>query len=230
MLAYISVGLGFWFFWANFPNIALPIFLTISLVHFGLGDLRNNFQNKNFGPFEKFVAIFSHGSLVPIVIPTFHPEKTFFIFRMLGGTHHFLHNFLLIGFIFWCATLTVFCLIAFRNSFWKISVYEVIVLAILCYQLDPIISFTAYFCGIHTWRHITSIKQLYNSIDEFNQTIYKSIPFLTTTFIVLGVLVTFYSLNDNMKFTESLIKAVFILLASLTVPHMIFIDKFIHNR
>ncbi len=230
LLVYISTGIGFWLFWANFPNIALLIFLTISLVHFGLGDLRKNFPNQTDGTFEKLAAIFSHGGLVPIAIPIFHPEKTFFIFYILGGTHQFLHTFFLIGFIFWCATLTIFCIMAFHNSFWKKSVYEVIVLVISCYHLDPIIYFTFYFCVIHTWRHVTSIRQLYNSIDEFYQAIYKSIPFLIITFIIIGALLAHYIINENIKFTDSLIKTVFILLASLTVPHMIFIDKFIHNR
>ncbi len=230
LFSYLSAGIGFWFFWANFPNIALLIFLTISVAHFGLGDVRNHFQNHNVGTLEKFVAIFSHGGLVPIVIPIFHPEKTFFIFRMLGGTHQFFHTFFLISFIFWCATLAVFCIIAFQDPLWKKSVYEVIVLAIVCHQLDPIISFTFYFCGIHTWRHIISIKQLYHSLEEFYQAIKKSLPFIIITFIIIAGLITHYILNENIKFNGSLIKTTFILLASLTVPHMIFIDKFIHNR
>ena len=53
--------------------------------------------------------------------------------------------------------------------------------------------------------------------------------FLTTMFIVTS-LVVYYGFYKDFDFNESLMKTVFLLLASLTVPHMLFIDGIFHKR
>ena len=230
ILSYVSAGAGFWGFWAYFPNVGLSIFLIISLIHFGLGDLRSNFSGFNLNNFEKFIISFSHGGLVTIVAPIFHPEKTFFIFNILGGTHHFFYSVFLAAFLFWCVGLIIFSVITFQRSLKRLPLYEVLILAISCYLLDPIIFFTFYFCGIHTVRHVISIKANCSSNIEFYETINKTIPFLIMTMFIVISLIVYYIFYKDFEFNDSLTKTVFLLLASLTVPHMIFIDNIFHKR
>ena len=230
LLLYVFAGIGFWIFWAYFPNIGLSIFLIISLVHFGLGDLRSNFPDFNLNNFEKLIIGFSHGGLVTIITPIFHPEKTFFIFSILGGSDYFFYSFFSAAFLLWCISLLMFSVVAFRCSLKRFPLYEIILLTISCFLLDPIIFFTFYFCGIHTIRHLNSIKAICLSSNEFHDIIYKTIPFFIATMIIVASLVVYYSFYKDFEFNDSLTRTVFILLASLTVPHMIFIDNIFHRR
>ena len=230
LLAYIFAGISFWLFWVCFPNIGLLVFLIISLMHFGLGDLRSNFPICDLNSFEKFIISFSHGGLVTILVPVFHPEKTFFIFNLLGVTHEFFYSFFLIGFLFWCVGLIVLSMNAFLFSLKRLPLYEIILLAISCFLFDPIVFFTFYFCCIHTLRHLKSIKANCLSTKEFNETIWKTIPFFLTTMFIVTSLVVYYGFYKEFDFNESLMKTVFLLLASLTVPHMLFIDGIFHKR
>lgn len=230
LLAYIFAGISFWLFWVCFPNIGLLIFLIISLMHFGLGDLRSNFLSADLNRFEKFIISFCHGGLVTILVPVFHPEKTFLIFNLLGVTRDFFYSIFLIGFLFWCISFIVLSMNAFLFSLKRRPLYEIIFLAIICSLFDPIVFFTFYFCCIHTLRHLISIKDKCVSNKEFNGTIWKTIPFFFATMFIVASLVVYYGFFKDFDFTESLMKTVFLLLASLTVPHMLFIDGVFHKR
>lgn len=230
IFSYIAIGIAFWCFWIYYPNFALVIFLIVSLIHFGLGDMRSNFSSNTLNKFERFVITFSHGGLVTIIIPIFHPDKTFFVFRMLGGSSTLLYYFFLIFYILWCFAVITLCILSFKKFTKSFHLYEIIFLMLLFFYLDPLVSFTLYFCGIHTLRHMLSIKNICISKDEFERIIFKALPFIITTFFIVIGLIEFYKFYYNISFNDSLTKTVFILLASLTMPHMIFIDRFLHER
>ena len=226
---YILVGFLFWCFWHYYPNQALCIFLIISLIHFGLGDERNYFSKQTKNKFQRFIRVVSHGGLVTIVIPIFHPEKTSYIFQLLGSSFDFFINFFQFAFLLWCLCIIALCLITFKQKLARLPIYEIVILAVLCSQLDPLIFFTVYFCVLHTWRHVQSVRRIHYSDKQFLKTIHHTIPFIAITFLIVLGLASYGVFFGNFGLGDSLTKVVFILLASLTVPHMIFIDKFLNN-
>ena len=90
-------------------------------------------------------------------------------------------------------------------------------------------AFTVYFCFLHSIRHsITLIYEIdkndfENGLKVFVQ---KALPLtvLTAIFCLIGL----YLLNNNYDFNSSVLKIIFIGLASLTFPHILleyFLEK-----
>ena len=100
---------------------------------------------------------------------------------------------------------------------------------ILNYYLDPLVAFTFYFCFLHSIRHSIT---LINEIDNQNFTngikvfAKKALPLtiLTAIFCLIGL----YLLNNSYDLNSSILKLIFIGLASLTFPHILleyFLEK-----
>ena len=93
---------------------------------------------------------------------------------------------------------------------------------ILNYYLSPLVAFTAYFCFLHSVRHsITLIYELDNNNIKNGLLIFiqKAMPLTILTAIIC--LVGIYLLNFKYDFDNSIIKVIFIGLASLTFPHIL---------
>ena len=93
---------------------------------------------------------------------------------------------------------------------------------ILNYCFSPLLAFTIYFCFLHSIRHsITLVFEL--NKNNFNKGFrifaFKAIP-LTFIAIVLCI-ISIYFLNNNYDFDSSVLKIIFIGLASLTFPHIL---------
>ena len=94
---------------------------------------------------------------------------------------------------------------------------------ILALILPPLVSFSIYFCIIHSPRHIFIILNKMNSHDRL-RAIKETIFYSLTAFLLMFTVG--YFLANSYIITDSIIKVVFIGLAALTVPHMILIDYF----
>ena len=93
---------------------------------------------------------------------------------------------------------------------------------ILNYYLSPLVAFTAYFCFLHSVRHsITLIYELDNNNIKNGLLIFikKAMPLTILTAIIC--LVGIYLLNFKYDLDNSIIKVIFIGLASLTFPHIL---------
>ena len=83
-------------------------------------------------------------------------------------------------------------------------------------------AFTIYFCFLHSTRHSITLmheldeNDLKNGLKIF---IKKALPLtiLTATFCFFGL----YLLNNSYNFDSSILKVIFIGLASLTFPHIL---------
>ena len=100
---------------------------------------------------------------------------------------------------------------------------------IINYCFSPLIAFTIYFCFLHSIRHSISLvcqidkTNFRNGLKIF---IKKALPLtiLTTIFCLIGL----YLLNNSYDLDNSILKIVFIGLASLTFPHILleyFLEK-----
>ena len=92
---------------------------------------------------------------------------------------------------------------------------------ILNYFLNPIIAFTIYFCFLHSIRHSISL------INRINSNLKKGLPLFLkralplTVVTIFGYILSIYFLNNFNELNESIYKAIFIGLASLTFPHIL---------
>jgi Brp/Blh family beta-carotene 15,15'-monooxygenase len=100
---------------------------------------------------------------------------------------------------------------------------------ILNYYFTPLLAFTMYFCFLHSIRHsITLIFELneHNLKNGLKIFIKKASPltFLTTILCIISI----YLLSDSYDLDNSILKVIFIGLASLTFPHILleyFLEK-----
>jgi len=226
-LAYIFTGLIIIILWLIIPAISLIIFLLIASYHFGKEDTEV-LDNKNL-PINKLLY-FLKGLLIIIAPLQFHFEETINIFKLLFvGNEKF---YIFLGFIENSKVLSIIFLLSASSSIYlflkkfKFINFSILLdffsILMLNYYLTPIISFTFYFCFLHSIRHSFSLIFQINSENfknGFLVFIKKALP-LTILTAAIYLIALFY-LNSSYELTDAILKVIFIGLASLTFPHIL---------
>ncbi len=226
-LLYLTAGLIIIGLWFLFPTFSLIIFLVIACYHFGKED--TNFLI-NYDLKFNFVLYFIKGSLIVFAPLVFHFEETINLFKILLIENENFYS--TIGYL---EEKKIFYLSAFisvivsffyiLNKFKIVNAlifFDILSVIILNYLLTPLLAFTIYFCFLHSLRHSISLSlelDAENLSNGFKTFIKKAVPLTLMTVIiyVFGI----YLLSTFYTFDESIIKAIFIGLASLTFPHIL---------
>ena len=233
-LIYISITFAVIILWTIAPSVSLIIFLVVAAYHFGKEDTQFLIiENSLFNQFLFFLK----GTLVILAPLYFHFDETVSIFKLLLVDNETFYKslsfietnkILLIGMIL--STFSSVMLFAKRFEIKKFTIFlDFFSILILNYYFSPLIAFTFYFCFLHSVRHIiTLMSELdqHNLGNGFIIFINKALPLtiLTAFFCLIGL----YFLNNTYDFTNSVLKVIFIGLASLTFPHILleyFIEK-----
>ena len=87
---------------------------------------------------------------------------------------------------------------------------------------SPLIAFTIYFCFLHSIRHALSLVHEMNKKDFKKGFIIFLKKMMPLTILTSGVfLLSFILLNNYFSMQSSILKVIFIGLASLTFPHIL---------
>jgi len=226
-LSYILISLSVIFFWIIIPSISLMIFLIIASHHFGKEDtqfliVENSYLNQLF--------FFLKGALIIFAPMYFHFDETISIFKLLLIDNESFYEFLnfiesnkilLYGIIL--STLSSIILFIKNFELKKFTIFlDYFSILIINFYFSPLVAFTVYFCFLHSIRHSISLmyeldnNDLMNGLKIFTK---KALPLtiVTATFCFLGL----YLLNNTYNFDSSVLKIIFIGLASLTFPHIL---------
>ena len=226
-LSYILISLSVIFFWIIIPSISLIIFLIIASHHFGKEDtqfliVENSYLNQFF--------FFLKGTLIIFAPMYFHFDETISIFKLLLIDNESFYGFLnfiesnkilLYGIIL--STLSSIILFIKNFELKKFTIFlDYFSILIINFYFSPLVAFTVYFCFLHSIRHSISLvyeldnNNLKNGLKIFTK---KALPLtiVTATFCFLGL----YLLNNTYNFDSSVLKIIFIGLASLTFPHIL---------
>ena len=213
--------------WMIFPTICLIIFLIVASYHFGKEDtqfliIANSYSNQ--------ILFFIKGSLIILAPIYFHFDETINIFKMLlvnNENFYYLldfietNNILLFGIIL--STLAHIILFGKNFEIKKFAIFfDYFSILILNFYFSPLLAFTVYFCFLHSVRHsITLILELDNHDlgSGFKKFLKKALPLTILTAIVS--LIGLYFLNNTYNLDSSILKIIFIGLASLTFPHIL---------
>ena len=217
-IGYILIGLTTIFIWLLFPKFLLLVFLIVAAFHFGKEDSEFISKNKNFE-----LIYFLKGSVVIVSPLLFHKNETLTIFNSINfdiAENVLINNEILYLFIFLSLISNIF--LSFNKNFDSKSIIlmDFLSILILNYFINPIMAFTIYFCFLHSIRHSISL------IKEINKSIKKGFPIFLKRAMPLTIVTIFfyffsiYFLNNYNEFNESVYKAIFIGLASLTFPHI----------
>ena len=226
-LSYVSISLIIIILWVIIPSTSLIIFLIIASYHFGKEDTQFLiFKNSYLDHFLFFLK----GSLIILAPMYFHFDETISIFKLLLVDSESFYKFLdtiesnkilLYGVIL--STLSSIILFTKNFEFKKFSIFlDYFSVLIINYYFSPLLAFTIYFCFLHSVRHSISLmfeldkNDLTNGLKIF---IKKALPLtiLAAIFSFVGL----YLVNNNYDFDSSILKIIFIGLASLNFPHIL---------
>ena len=243
-LAYIFLACVVIMIWNFLPSFSLIIFLLVAAYHFGKEDtqlfLETNYSKKGVTLYRKYTKsyyffILFKGSLIITAPLHFHYDETMNIFNVLDSNFTMLNEFtfsfignITIDLIYFLFIIGIYSYIHF-NFILNGSTYgSGVVLAdgasiiLLNYFFPPLIAFTLYFCFLHSVRHSISLITMLDRKNFKKGTqlfIKKALPLTTITAVFFLIAVIF--LSNSYQSNESILKAIFIGLASLTFPHIL---------
>ena len=220
--------------WILKPFISLIIFLLVASYHFGKEDTQFLINENSY--FNQLL-FFLKGLLIVIAPMFFHFNETIAIFKFLlvdneifYSTLEFIEVNKILPIAIILSSLSSICLFLRKFEIKKFTIFlDYFSILVLNYYLTPLVAFTVYFCFLHSIRHsITLIYEIdkndfKNGLKVFGR---KALPLtvLTAIFCLIGL----YLLNNNYDFNSSILKIIFIGLASLTFPHILleyFLEK-----
>ena len=226
-LSYILIALLIIILWIIIPYISLIIFLIMASHHFGKEDTQFLITENSY---LYQLLFFLKGSLIVFAPMFFHFDETILIFKLLLIENESFYEFLnliesnqilLYGIIL--SSLSSILLFMKNFELKKFTIFfDYFSILIINYYFSPLVAFTVYFCFLHSIRHGVSLmfeldkNDLGNGLKVF---IKKALPLtiLTAIFCLIGL----YILNNTYNFDSSILKIIFIGLASLTFPHIL---------
>ena len=216
-ILYIVISLMYFVVWIKFPGIALIFFLLIAAYHFGYEEY--NFLNDS-GHKIYDISMTIRGLIIVFSPILFHYDQVSHLFSILIGYDLSTFTFSStqkISFII----LSVFHILFGKNenSFSKV---ESIIYLTNFVLLPPLISFILYFCFSHSIKHFLESIYISNHVpDKFST---KGFLFLIVISSLISSIVSIFFISKYLgeSISLSIIKFIFISLACLTLPHMIF--------
>ena len=225
--SYIFIAISVIIIWTIIPSISLIIFLIVASFHFGKEDTQFLISKNSY--FNQLLFFFK-GLLIIFAAMFFHFDETVTIFKYLLVNNEIF--FLFLGFIENNKILPIGIILSTLSSIYlflkefeikKLTIFlDYFSIIILNYYLSPLLAFTIYFCFLHSIRHsITLVYEI--DKNDFNNGlkifVKKSLPLTALT--VIFCLIALYLLNNSYDLSSSILKIIFIGLASLTFPHIL---------
>ena len=136
-------------FWLYFPIVSLIIFIMMTVAHFGLCDW-TNFRIDKY----KYPVSFTYGMTVIFGIIFFNESNSLIIFEYLTNSNiYYLKDYLFIPYFLTFLSIIYFIYLSYFENKLRNGIYEIIFLLSVFYFFDPLLSFTIYFCFLHTYKH-----------------------------------------------------------------------------
>ena len=217
VITYMLIFIIYFISWLFLPGLSLLIFLFLAAYHFGFEDY-NYLRNEN----EKYfnVSILIKGLIVVFTPILFHFDDINYLFQLLIGYKLEGIEFTLFQKLLFVA-LSIFHILFEKEKNFLHKFEGIIAFANFVF-LPPLLSFILYFCFMHSIRHF--IESIYISrLLPDNFTVKKFLLFMTISSFIFSLL-SIYLIHNifEISINETIIKFIFIILACLTLPHMIF--------
>ena len=196
------------YFGYNYLAASLLLFLLISCIHFG----RDWKQKISFGGF-------AYGAFVLGLPAWTAPEQveqifSFLIFQNVAEMQLiFLQGLGVIG---------ILLLIFDRGRISRLTAGELLILTICATSFEPLWYFIAYFCGLHSPRHLIAEFRTMRKETRFS----AYVVMLALTILTLGIAAVSGSHLEKYyaNIDLAIYQIIFIGLAALTVPHMCLLE------
>jgi Brp/Blh family beta-carotene 15,15'-monooxygenase len=197
--------------WYMAPLLFLVGFIGISIAHFS-GDPD--------GETGWFIRIIYGGSIIFIPVLK-HPKEIADVFSLLVGEKSSQ------ALMPWMSGLALPWLLALSGVVIYLIVkksplsFEFLCLGLIAYFVSPLISFTVFFCGMHSARHIIRTA----AFAKYSQPVLLLGAMLLPMLGVLVMSVASWYMLKNQSLDGRVVQIVFVGLAALTVPHMALVEQ-----
>jgi Brp/Blh family beta-carotene 15,15'-monooxygenase len=206
--AYGACALLMAILWRQIPELALTVFLVISIIHFS-ADFRRSI--------DPFLSMMVGWALIALPALS-HPQAVAAIFELLTDNQ----NGATIAALLACSSVPavlgslVFAFWCWQNGEPKnaVDISSCLVAALF---LPPLIAFAVFFCGLHSPRHMMDALRETSGLSPIK----KSLIVGAVTALSVGLGVAYFFGNQASNFSSAAIRSAFILLSTLTVPHFI---------
>ena len=210
------------FFWIIDPFLGLTIFLLISCYHFG------ETQVIGYNPTDNKILNFVIGANIllslflnnirelQLIIGDVIPQ-----FSNLG-----LSNFDEVFFLLISVVVLMISIVNFEIKR-KVPLYaEITILYMIFFHTDLLTSFAIYFGFCH------SLPMLMLEYEEFKKDTFIKFYLKTLPFTILSLIFGFllYQFNNELLTSDNLILFVFIVISSLTLPHVFIMNDFVKDK
>ena len=226
-LSYIFLAILVISVWIIIPSISLIIFLVVASYHFGKEDTQFLVNEVSF----LNQSLFFFKGLMIILAPMFFKfDETVSIFKLILVDNEIFYSTLafieankILPILIILSTLSSIYLFLIKFNIKNLTIFlDYFSILIINYFFSPLVAFTFYFCFLHSVRHsITLINEIdkQNFINGIKIFTIKALPLtiLTAIFCSVGL----YLLNNYNDLDSSILKIIFIGLASLTFPHIL---------
>ena len=217
VITYMLIFIIYFISWLFLPGLSLLIFLFLAAYHFGFEDY-NYLRNKNERYFN--ISILIKGLIVVFTPILFHFDDINYLFQLLIGYKLEGIEFTVFQKLLFAA-LSIFHILFEKEKNFLHKFEGIIAFANFVF-LPPLLSFILYFCFMHSIRHF--IESIYISrLLPDNFTVKKFLLYVTISSFMFSLLSIYLIQNMfEISINETIIKFIFIILACLTLPHMIF--------
>ena len=159
-------------FWLYFPIIALTIFISMTIIHFGLCDWTNFKINRH-----KYSVSFTYGMTIIFGIIFFNENQSLLIFQYLTNDKiYMIKKYLLIPYFLTLFSIIYFIYLSFHEKNLRRGIIEISLLLLIFYIFDPLLSFAIYFCFFHTYKHLKHlIRNIYLNLTNKKFVIYSTL-------------------------------------------------------
>ncbi|MEL6696155.1 MAG: Brp/Blh family beta-carotene 15,15'-dioxygenase [Bacteroidota bacterium] len=217
--------------WIFLPLLSLVIFLLISAFHFGQSQLLPMRIATN-SPFRPFLYIL-WGGIVLWAIVGFHPEASGEILGSLFGSENIHWDISLVymtlapAFILWFVLMVTVSLrdaLSIKSLAWE--TFNLVLLIAMSHELSLLMSFAIYF-GL--WHSIASISHEIHIFRKahpqfsWKSFVQDALPFSLISF---GGIAFLLFIAQSIQSYISPYLLFFIAISVLTLPHMVFMDRF----
>ena len=208
LIIYLFIAAIFYILFFLFPEIIFIFFLIYSAFHFGDSDFKDESQISKLGWGTMIVCI-------PLLIDINNAEWFLNIFLNNQLT---LNSSYLIAIIFLSSIL---CFSSRKNMLLKSLL--ICVYLITCLFSSIFYGFAAYFAGLHSVHHFKGWKSNINNDNLFGLTLITAVSALVVVIQLRFEVLPYPGFLTGMN--EEVLYNVIVLLGSLTVPHMILINR-----